>query len=227
MKKTAVIAGIIAVVTCIMGASAYLILSSDRTGPEIFIEENGNLLYRAGMENSELLDGVKATDKKDGDVTDSLIVESVVVDRAGLSAEVTYVAMDSRHNVTKLKRSLAVADDAGEEDTVEVSLPIEPTPVSQEETNDPEETVSQLPAENPRIRLNEHEVLLPLGSKFNVLKYVEDIQDDDDDRDALYRDIQVSGEVDVNTAGIYELSYYVTDSDGNQSNIEVLKVTVQ
>ena len=60
-----------------------------------------------------------------------------------------------------------------------------------------------------------------------MLKYVEDIQDDDDDRDALYRDIQVSGEVDVNTAGIYELSYYVTDSDGNQSNIEVLKVTVQ
>lgn len=222
MKKTVVFAGIIVVITCIIGASAYLILSSDRTGPEILVEENGDLLYRPGMEDSELLDGVKAIDKKDGDVTDSLIIESVEPDREGISAEVTYVAMDSHHNVTKLKRSFAVADD-----TVEVSVPIEPDPVLSEESDEPEEDVAQLPAENPRIWLNEHEILLPVGSKFNVLRYVEDIQDDQDDRDALYRDIQVDGEVDVNTAGIYELSYYVTDSDGNQSNIEVLKVTVQ
>lgn len=222
MKKTAVFAGMIVVIACIIGASAYLILSSDRTGPEILLEENEDLLYRADMEDSELLDGVKAIDKKDGDVTDSLMIESVEVNRKGISAEVTYVAMDSSHNVTKLKRSFAVADD-----TVEVSVPIEPAPVLSEEPDTPEENVPQLPAENPRIWLNEQEVFLPIGSKFNVLRYVEDIQDDRDDRDALYRDIQVSGEIDVNTAGIYELSYYVTDSDGNQSNIEVLKVTVQ
>ena len=34
------------------------------------------------------------------------------------------------------------------------------------------------------------------------------------------------GEVNTSQAGNYEISYYVTDSDKNQSNIEKLTVTV-
>lgn len=223
MKKTAVVAGMIAVVVFVMGASAYLILTSDRTGPEILIQGNDDLLYRTGMEDSKLLDHMKAIDKKDGDVTDSLIIESVELDSDGTSAEVTYAAMDRHYNVTKLKRSLTVALD-----TPEASVPIQPAEQSpEEEPVNAEENVPKSPEGSPQIWLNEHEVSLPLGSKFNVLRYVEDIQDDKDDRDSLYGDIQVDGSVDVHTTGVYELSYYVIDSDGNRSNAEILRVTVQ
>ena len=55
---------------------------------------------------------------------------------------------------------------------------------------------------------------------------MEEISDDADDRNSLFRNIQVEGEVDVSAEGTYELTYFVVDSDGNRSNEEVMTVTV-
>ena len=56
---------------------------------------------------------------------------------------------------------------------------------------------------------------------------MEEISDDADDRNSLFRNIQVEGEVDVSAEGTYELTYFVVDSDGNNSNAAQLKVTVR
>ena len=56
-----------------------------------------------------------AVDDKDGDVTDTLIVESIKPQPTGDEAVVTYVAKDSSHNVTKATRKVTYS--ASDEDT--------------------------------------------------------------------------------------------------------------
>ena len=65
------------------------------------------------------------------------------------------------------------------------------------------------------------------GTQIDRLSYVKDIQDDKDSTSDLYRKIQITGTVDVNTPGTYELTYYVVDSNGNASNGAVLTIVVK
>lgn len=66
-----------------------------------------------------------------------------------------------------------------------------------------------------------------MGTPVDQLSYVSDIQDDVDATNTLYRQIQIEGNVDSNTPGTYELTYYVVDSNGNESNRAVLTIVVQ
>ncbi|MFR0790513.1 MAG: hypothetical protein ACLSHW_07750 [Lachnospiraceae bacterium] len=79
MKK-----GIIAimVILCLglMGFVGFMKFSEDNTPPEIQFQDN-EIVYTAGDSYDGLLDGVTATDNKDGDVTESLVVESVYPQR--------------------------------------------------------------------------------------------------------------------------------------------------
>ena len=61
-------------------------------------------MYTAGDSYDGLLDGVTATDNKDGDVTESLVVESVYPNEDGQTATIVYVARDSRNNVGKANK---------------------------------------------------------------------------------------------------------------------------
>ena len=67
---------------------------------------------------------------------------------------------------------------------------------------------------------------VPIGSSFDSLSYVSDIRDDKDETSELFRKIQIEGTLDTNTAGTYELTYYVVDNDGNTSNRAVLTIVV-
>ena len=58
------------------------------------------------------------------------------------------------------------------------------------------------------------------------MDYVEDVIDDIDTREELYRHLYMDGEYDQYTEGVYELTYYCTDSDGNVSNRAKLKLIV-
>ena len=58
-----------------------------------------------------------------------------------------------------------------------------------------------------------------MGASFQYMDYIESISDDKDETNELYRKIYLTGEVNTSQAGNYEISYYVTDSDKNQSNI--------
>ena len=90
-----------------------------------------------------------------------------------------------------------------------------------------EAAIAALSAESPRFYLTQYSVELERGAELNELSYVQDISDDEDSRDELYQGIRISGEVDTNTPGEYTLEYHVVDSDGNNSNVAQLRVTVK
>ena len=92
--------------------------------------------------------GIKAIDDKDGDVSDSLTVESVYeVDDSNVV--VTYVAKDASNNIAKLKRNMSTDPEKmkesreNDDDTSEGTEPT-PVPVEDVETGDssPEESDS-------------------------------------------------------------------------------------
>ncbi|MDC7286876.1 DUF5011 domain-containing protein [Blautia schinkii] len=75
--------------------------TSDHEGPEIIFDKDKESFYQEDMDNEELLEGVTAKDDKDGDVSDTLTVESVYPKENGKEVVVIFVAKDSSNNVTK------------------------------------------------------------------------------------------------------------------------------
>lgn len=59
---------------------------------------------------AELLQGVTATDAEDGDVTDSVLIESVSRFVSGNTVKVTYAAFDAQNHVTKATRTVQYTD---------------------------------------------------------------------------------------------------------------------
>lgn len=79
--------------------------NTDQEGPEIIMDQDKiTVPCTAGQE--ELLKGVTAKDNKDGDVSDTLLVESMgqFIDRG--RRNITIAAFDSSNNVTKVTRSV-------------------------------------------------------------------------------------------------------------------------
>ena len=81
----------------------------DRTGPVFQIDDN---LVRVSVNDDEkaLLRGMQVTDKSDGDVTDSVIVESISPFTGTGRRIVNYAAFDSDNHVTHAKRELVYTD---------------------------------------------------------------------------------------------------------------------
>lgn len=84
------------------------LLGKDTEGPVITCKEN---TITASIEDSDntLLKGVKAEDEKDGDVSDSLIIESIQMAEDG-KCTVNYAAFDKANNVSKASRSVEYTD---------------------------------------------------------------------------------------------------------------------
>lgn len=248
MRKTKLSAGILGIITAAAAAvSLFVYASQDREGPEILFDESRQITYNSSMTHQELLEGVRAEDARDGDVSDTLQVEKV--NELGAGAVITYVAMDRNYNVTKTERLLALEEDSAGDTPASVGAqPVTSTPAATaepaEETVLPEETadtaeeeaarvqemeeaIAALPPGSPEFRLSQHVVTLAAGSDFNSLEYVGSLTDDVDSSEDLHTRIQVAGEVDTSLPGTYELIYYVLDSDGNMSNEEVLEVIVE
>lgn len=84
-------------------------LGTDRRPPAItFAEETPELSARDPRE--ALLQGVTATDDRDGDVTDSLVVADIRLLTKDGTARVTYAAFDAAGNVTKASRNVKFTD---------------------------------------------------------------------------------------------------------------------
>lgn len=232
-----------------LGAGVFWIRkTADREGPEIRFAEDKNSVYELGTPKSELLEGVTAIDTKDGDVSDTLTIESIFA-RNEEQVVVIYVAKDNSNNVTKAEYEMNtsaptvgvvqdVLSDDEEEDTVsenetsdegsvETDEPT-PTPGLREQAEEREQAkMDQLPEGAPRFYLTTYYLEIPRGTALDRLSFVRDIEDDSENESDLYRRIQVDGDVDVYTPGSYELVYYVVDNDGNMSNQAVLTVVVQ
>lgn len=236
--KRILVALMAGITVIIVGICMVLLLGRDKTPPEITFSDD-TFVYKQGMSRDDLLSGVTASDNKDGDVTDQIIVENVAISQDGATADITYVVTDSSKNVTKKVREVScdgvivqeTTDTSEEEQSTE-----EPTDGNEAEDTetsgqdaDQEEDEEDTPVnpEAPVITLTDKELTIARGSSFSGLKYVQEITDDKDERRRLYNNIQIQGHVDTSTPGEYVLTYFVTDSDGNRSNEAELKVTVQ
>lgn len=255
MKKSIVALMVIACIA-LGGITLVLGFSEDKKAPEIQFQDN-EITFTQGDDYAGLLQGVTATDNRDGDVTKSLVVESVYPNDDGETATVVYVARDKTNNIGKANKVINYQPSKGE--TAETSVKGEST-TGQEDaslaqstqdpqaTPTPEETTANnvptpgekdeeekeaaeeedLPAGSPKLKLTEDEVTVKKGESVNRIAFVESITDDKDAKESLFRQIQITGDdLDVNTAGTYVLTYYVVDSDGNRSNEADLTITVE
>lgn len=271
MKK-GIVALMIAACLALGGVTFFILSTEDRKAPEIQIQDV-DITYVKDSDYSELLRGVTATDNRDGDVTQNLIVEGVYPNDDGSTASVVYVVKDNKNNITKASRivkyqaegSSAVVQEETETDNMESTSPQdtaagevnngsnigEKTEINQDDTvksnltqatdaesndesemtteeNEEEEANVQNSPGSPVIKLKQNSVTIKKGETVNRISYVESITDDKDDRDTLWKQIQIVGDqFDSSTSGTYEQIYYVVDSDGNKSNEAKLTIVVQ
>ena len=251
MKK-GILAGLIVLCLALFAGTAAVMVTGDRKGPEIAVPSGADVTYEEGSDTALLLEGVTATDDRDGDVTDSVIIENIFPNDDRTGASVIYAAKDSHNNVTKVTRRVnykAAGDVAAPEENTETdgsdAAPAEnaeaegsdAAPAAEEaQQNDTEGVkneanakmeIEALPSKSPRMYLNTYETTVKAGSELDKISYIKEITDDADSQKTLFAEIQVDGEVDTATPGDYTLTYHVTDSNGNQSNMAVLTVHVQ
>lgn len=81
----------------------------DKDGPEIVMEQE-SIYVSIDCTDEELLKGITATDKKDGDVTESLVVQDMSNFIEKGRRTVTVAAFDQDHNVTKATREVIYED---------------------------------------------------------------------------------------------------------------------
>lgn len=113
MKK-GIVAGLIVLCVALGAGTAAVVVTDDRKGPEIELPADGDVTYEEGSDTAPLLEGATATDEKDGDVTDSLVIENIFPNDDHTSASVVYAAKDSHNNVSKATRRVnykAAAED--------------------------------------------------------------------------------------------------------------------
>ena len=79
----------------------------------------------------------------------------------------------------------------------------------------------------PTIKLKSAAVTVPAGTELVRRNFVEEITDDKDSQEVLWKSIKMDGEFHMNDPGVYQLELYVVDTDGNKSNREKLTLTVQ
>lgn len=81
----------------------------DQSGPEIQMDQQ-EIQVSSAADDAALLQGVTATDRKDGDVTDSLVVESISNFIEKGPRKVSIVAFDSDNHITRAEREIVYTD---------------------------------------------------------------------------------------------------------------------
>lgn len=239
------------IIIILLMISVITFATKDRNAPKITFSKDV-LTYTEGEDTKILLQGVKANDNEDGNVTGTITIESVRVLASGKKASVTYAARDSKNNITKASRIVRyqaaeqVPEQSDEETNTEGTTSEEvindESPASNteedasdtstesnnsEEAGQEEEATEDEPLVStgaPIIRLNTDFVVIPVGSAFNYMNYVAEAVDDKDDP---WRRIRIRGDYSTKTPGEYKLRYSITDSDGNTSNVEILTLVVE
>lgn len=98
-----------------------------------------------------------------------------------------------------------------------------------------EAAAAALSAACPKVYLTDYWIEVPLGTTIDALSYVKEIKDDADDVYDLWKKIQLrdaagnqaSSAISCSTAGTYEYTFLVVDSQNNVSNSAVLTIVVK
>ena len=93
-----------------VGYRQYDAIKSDVDAPEISINDTQTLQISVQTPKAELLQGVTAVDRHDGDVSDKLVVESMYLMDADGLIEVGYAVADKSGNVAKATRMVQYTD---------------------------------------------------------------------------------------------------------------------
>lgn len=111
-QKWAILFTVINVV--LISVCCVLLLGKDKKAPVITFSEN-NLIYYSDMDEGQLLGGVTATDNREGDISDRIVVEKIVQDQEENRVVVYYAVMDRDGNVSKASRVFeAVSEETGD-----------------------------------------------------------------------------------------------------------------
>lgn len=226
-----------------------VIAGEDKKGPVITISipEGQQITYASGDDEKKLVTYAKAIDEKDGDVSDSIMIEGIYVMSDLQTAKVVYVARDKNNNITKLNQTVKYVPTKEELDNLakmnqesassSSTKAVAETKAQTSSTKAQDTTKSATAATalatttadpiKPVLTLSQSEVTLTQGNSFYVNSYIKDITDDKDTRSTLFTRIIVSGGYDMNTPGDYTINVYSTDTEGNSSNSEKLIIHVQ
>lgn len=218
MKK--ILIAILPICCMILGGVFFWInKQDDKVAPVISFPEE-SVLYEEGSDTALLLEGVTAIDDVDGDVSDTLLVESIIPMQDETTATVLYYAKDTNNNVGQATRRINYMPEGG------VLWLLETEMETDETETESEIQTEYLPPECPRITLTTDTVTVSDGESYDLLSYVKSITDDVDGDDWLYAQIHIEGMQDISGPGVYELFYSVVDRDGNFSNYAKLTFTV-
>ncbi|MCD8357016.1 MAG: hypothetical protein LUE11_10670 [Clostridia bacterium] len=104
----------VSVIVCVIAVAAFILVRvqqylTDTSGPKISMDAD-SITVSAAAEESDLLEGITAEDRTDGDVTDNLMVESMSNLMEGNTRNMTVVAFDSDGHVTKVERKVTYSD---------------------------------------------------------------------------------------------------------------------
>ncbi len=109
IKRRAGVAAFTAVVIAFIAFCTYEELKTDKP-PVITLSDSVSNEFSVTVTNEELMEGVSASDPEDGDVTGTVIIESMSQITSRKTRFVTYAAFDSANNVTKLEREITYTD---------------------------------------------------------------------------------------------------------------------
>lgn len=109
MSKGGAIAALGLLTAALVAANGAVYMTKDRIKPEIHFPKT-EMTYARGSNESKLLKGVTATDNRDGDVTKSLRISSVIPNKDNTEVTVEYTAKDSSNNVRKISRTIPYSD---------------------------------------------------------------------------------------------------------------------
>lgn len=106
-KKEKILVIILIIINiALIGVCSYFYATQDRLPPKISFSEN-DTIYQPGIDEEELLKGVGATDKKDGDVSSRIVIEKILENEEKGNVVVYYAACDYSGNVAKASREFA------------------------------------------------------------------------------------------------------------------------
>lgn len=213
------------------GITAFSYMVGDHTAPEINFPDT-EITYIEGSDTTPLLQGVSAKDDKNGDVSQYVCIDSIVPNSENGTATVVYAAYDFSNNVAKAKRTVQYISEEGDTDDLDSQALEETTDLAQNENiGDVEESVPDeaqvVDPTAPVLTMAEHAFTIEEGGPFTPKNRVLSVEDDVDSSDYLMSHLKVDGDYDIDTAGVYELDYYVVDSDGKESNHEKMVLTVE
>ena len=98
------------IVSVIFGYYEYRVISDRDNEPPVIESSSDELFVSVEATRDELLAGLKATDNKDGDVTDTIVMVSSSYFVSGSTVKMTYAAFDNHKNVGTYTRKVTYTD---------------------------------------------------------------------------------------------------------------------